>query len=283
MSSPDVSIMTAEECGSYFFLLQWSWLGGQDCTLPNDPARLAKLARVERVSDLVLGRFVKDEQGRLYNPRLKEEWLEALNRAESSRKANEARWGGNGAESGRNASGDAGGVRAESEAESKGNPKNNYINNNKHKNKKTTSQAQVVLQPASDEALNSASPETPNPGLSEAAGRVTAKLAEILRRENLKPATLNTWAQLAGRILEKHPEQEVLAVMQWALVDSDNMFWRGRVYSMKHFAHFFGTLKQQYEIRGAGTRRAAAVDPLAARAASLQTGHDFSAIAKGDL
>ena len=42
MSSPDVQLMTAEECGSFFFLLQWAWLGGDDCTLPNDPERFSQ-------------------------------------------------------------------------------------------------------------------------------------------------------------------------------------------------------------------------------------------------
>jgi hypothetical protein len=165
--------------------------------------------------------------------------------------------------------------------ESGGNPNNNNTKNNTKTNKiKTTSQAQVVAtSSASDEASDSASSSKPGPG--EAAIRVTAKLVEILRRENLKPATLKAWAEQAERILTKYAEPEVIAVMQWALVDSDNMFWRGRVYSMKHFANFFRTIHQQYGIRGAGTR--GAVDPLAARAASLSTGHDFTAIAKGDL
>jgi hypothetical protein len=44
MSSPDVELMTAEEIGSYFLLLQRAWLSGENCTLPNDPARLARLA-----------------------------------------------------------------------------------------------------------------------------------------------------------------------------------------------------------------------------------------------
>jgi Protein of unknown function (DUF1376) len=78
MSSPDVEIMTCEEVGSYFLLLQKSWLGGDDCTLPNDPARLAKLARVEKVSELVLSKFQVDKDGRLFNPRLMEEWKMAV-------------------------------------------------------------------------------------------------------------------------------------------------------------------------------------------------------------
>jgi hypothetical protein len=108
-------------------------------------------------------------------------------------------------------------------------------------------------------------------------------LVDILRRENLKPATLKAWAEQAERTLAKYPEPEVMAVMQWALVDSENMFWRGRVYSMKHFANSFNTIRQQYGIKDAGTRKAVAANPLAARAASLNDKHDFSSISKGDL
>ena len=274
MSSPDVEIMTCEEVGSYFLLLQKAWLGGENCTLPNDPERLAKLARVGKVSELVLSKFEKDKEGRLFNPRLMSEWKEALKRSKDSKKANSVRWDKN--------------IRPDSyrtptalPLESGGNPTNNNTKTHTNTNKKqVTRQAQVVaISSASDEASTSASPSKPGPG--EAAIRVTAKLAEILRRENLKPATLKAWAELAEGILTKNGEQDVMTVMQWALVDSDNMFWRGRVYSMKHFVNFFRSIQQQYEIKGAGTRGAA--DPLAQRAASLKTGHDFSAIAKGDL
>jgi hypothetical protein len=163
------------------------------------------------------------------------------------------------------------------------NTTNNNTNTHTNTHKiKTTSQAQVVaISSASDEASSSASPSKPVPG--EAAVRVTAKLVEILRRENLKPATLKAWAEQAERILTKHPEPEVIAVMQWALVDSDNMFWRGRVYSMKHFANLFSTIRQQHGIKDAGTRKAAVTNPLAARATSLNDKHDFTSIAKGDL
>jgi uncharacterized protein YdaU (DUF1376 family) len=92
MSSPDVTMMTAEEIGTYFLLLQCEWLGGQDCTLPNDPERLAKLTRVAKVSDIVLSKFQQDKDGRLFNPRLMEEWKQALNRSKDSIKANKIRW-----------------------------------------------------------------------------------------------------------------------------------------------------------------------------------------------
>jgi hypothetical protein len=51
---------------------------------------------------------------------------------------------------------------------------------------------------------------------------------------------------------------------------------------MKNFARCFNSmLKQMNQNTTAGTRTT--VDPLAARAASLSTGHDFSALAKGEL
>jgi uncharacterized protein YdaU (DUF1376 family) len=277
MSSPDVEIMTCEEVGSYFLLLQKAWLSGENCTLPNDPARLAKLARVEKVSDLVLSKFEKDEDGRLFNSRLKQEWDHAVKRSkDASKAAKKSHANGLRSHSGRTA------VELPAQSDSIA---TNYLkpttqNQKPNTNKTSPSQAQVVAaSSASDEASSSASPSKPVPG--EAAVRVTARLVEILRRENLKPATLKAWAEQAERILTKYPEPEVVAVMQWALLDSDNMFWRGRVYSMKHFANFFRTIHQQYGIRGAGTR--GATDPLAQRAASLKTGHDFSNMAKGDL
>jgi uncharacterized protein YdaU (DUF1376 family) len=277
MSSPDVEIMTCEEVGSYFLLLQKAWLGGEDCTLPNDPARLAKLARVEKVSDLVLSKFPVNSEGRLYNQRLKQEWDSAVKRSkDASKAAKKSHAVAVRSQSGRNAVAD--------QSQSGGTATNYLIPNTQdttpNTQKTSSSQAQVVADSsASNEARGSAS--SPKPGPGEAAVRVTAKLVELLHRENLKPATLKAWAELAERVLTKADEKTVMDVMQWALVDSDNMFWRGRVYSMKHFANSFNTIRQQYGLRGAGTRKAQ--DPLAARAASLQAGHDFSAMAKGDI
>jgi hypothetical protein len=51
--------------------------------------------------------------------------------------------------------------------------------------------------------------------------------------------------------------------------------------AMKNFSRCFKTMLKQMEQGTAGTRQA--IDPLAARAATLNTGHDFSAIAKGEL
>jgi uncharacterized protein YdaU (DUF1376 family) len=92
MSSPDVAMMTTEEIGSYFLLLQAAWLGGESCTLPNDLERLSKLARVNTLSEIVLSKFHKDKKGRLFNPRLRDEWEEALKRSEHGKNNATKRW-----------------------------------------------------------------------------------------------------------------------------------------------------------------------------------------------
>jgi len=67
-------------------------LGGESCTLPNDLERLAKLARVSTLSEIVLSKFHKDKKGRLFNPRLREEWEEALKRSEHGKSNATKRW-----------------------------------------------------------------------------------------------------------------------------------------------------------------------------------------------
>jgi uncharacterized protein YdaU (DUF1376 family) len=265
MSSPDVTMMTAEEIGTYFLLLQSAWLGGADCTLPNDPDRLAKLARVPVVSDIVLSKFQTDENGRLYNPRLLGEWNEALKRSKDGKNNAKKRWqdgmprhsGGNGTALARH---------------SQPNATNTNTNTNKNKNQNHEKHSSSS-QPASGEALPSAP--------SEPAGRVAQKLAAVLGRDNLKPATAQAWTAQAEGIVAEHGEQAALDVIQFALVDNSDGFWRGRIYAMKNFVRSFATMHSQMKRKTAGPRGAA--DPLAQRAASLQTGHDFSSMAKGDL
>ena len=273
MSSPDVMLMTAEECGSYFFLLQMAWLGGEDCTLPNDPARLARLGRVEKVSDLVLKQFEVDKEGRLFNVRLADEWKEALKRSKDAKNNAEKRWQ---EDMRRHSGGNAAALQGQSDANATNTNTNTQTKTNK---KPQTMQAQVEVSSASNEALGSAS--LPNPCPSEAAQRVAGKLAAILGRDNLKPGTKTAWAELAQALVDAHGEQKVVRVMQHHLVDSPNHFWRGRVMAMKNFSRCFNTMLNQMQQGTAGTR--ATIDPLAQRAASLQTGHDFSALAKGDL
>jgi len=106
-------------------------------------------------------------------------------------------------------------------------------------------------------------------------------LAKLLGRENLKPATITAWAQQVEPLLAHTDEQTLLAAMTWALTDSADGFWRGRVFAMKNFVKSFNAIHQQFK-RGQKSGKAA-VDPLADRAASLKTGHDFSYLAKGDL
>jgi uncharacterized protein YdaU (DUF1376 family) len=265
MSSPDVTMMTAEEIGTYFLLLQSAWLGGADCTLPNDPERLAKLARVSVVSDIVLSKFQTDENGRLYNPRLLGEWNEALKRSKDGKNNAKKRWqdgmprhsGGNGTAMPRHSQ-----------------PIATNTNTNTHTNKtKNHEKHASSSQPASDEALP--------PAPSEPAARVAQKLAAVLGRDNLKPTTAQAWAAQAEGIIAEHGEQAALDVIQFALVDNSDGFWRGRIYAMKNFVRSFSTMQSQMKRKVTEIRKKA--DPLAERAASLKTGHDFTAIAKGDL
>lgn len=264
MSSPDVYIMSAEECGSFFFLLQHAWLSGDDCTLPNDPARLAKLARVDTVADIVLKKFQLDEQGRLFNPRLSAEWNEALKRSKDGKKNASKRWDSSmPRHSRRNATALASQCQANA----------TNTNTNTHTNKEARTMQTHASVSEADASFSGLT--------SEPANRLGARLAQILGRNNLKPATVAAWTQQAESLLQDHDEKTILAVMQWALVDVKDGFWRGRIFAMKNFVRGFNAMLTQYK-RG-DQKPATATDTLAERAASLKTGHDFSAMAKGDL
>jgi uncharacterized protein YdaU (DUF1376 family) len=95
MKSLDVMAMSAEEVGAYILLLSESWLIGDECTLPDDPELLARLARVKRVSERVMKKFpVVDTQWgmRRRNEVLFTEWLATVSRSDSARKSVETRW-----------------------------------------------------------------------------------------------------------------------------------------------------------------------------------------------
>ncbi len=267
MSSPDVTMMTAEEIGSYFLLLQCAWLGGQDCTLPDDAERLAKLARVPKVSDIVLTKFLRDKDGRLYNQRLTAEWNQAVKRSKDARRAISSRWENN--------------LRPNDVGNTTVLRSNNDSNTTKTKTKtKTKTNKKLSEQPdteAGSPASGEASVSAPLP--SDSATRVAKRLAEVLRKTTLRPATVEKWAARAEGITAEHGEKTVLDVMEWALVNNADGFWRGRVFGVDTFARCFKTMLTQS--KSAVSRKMA--DPLAQRAASLQTGHDFSAIAKGEL
>src|SRR5580658_7014302 len=98
LADEDVAGMTAAEVGQYVLLLCAAWLGGNDATLPNDPRKLARLARATtgRVAPVVLGKFIPTEGGRLSNLLLSTEWKLACARAnvrsEKATKAATKRW-----------------------------------------------------------------------------------------------------------------------------------------------------------------------------------------------
>lgn len=87
LDSEDVQQMTAEEVGQYILLLCQAWKLHKDATLPNDERYLNRVARVEKISPIVMKKFshitveidgVKEH--RLRNKRLYEEWQKAMNR-----------------------------------------------------------------------------------------------------------------------------------------------------------------------------------------------------------
>jgi uncharacterized protein YdaU (DUF1376 family) len=98
LASEDVAAMTAAEVGQLVLLFCAAWLGGKDATLSNDPRTLARLARATtgRVSPVVMRKFISTAEGRLFNPRLLEEWKAACARAQvrhqKAQKAATKRW-----------------------------------------------------------------------------------------------------------------------------------------------------------------------------------------------
>lgn len=94
--SESVQVMSAEEVGQYLLLLVSAWLGAKDASLPDSPKLLAKMARVETVSDAVLDMFpvVETEHGkRRRNETLYEEWQAAVKRSEGAAQKARQRWG----------------------------------------------------------------------------------------------------------------------------------------------------------------------------------------------
>ena len=252
----------------YVELLCSSWsMGG---SLPNRPEHLWKYTLLtskeewDAVADEVLALF-KVVDGRLVNPRLAEEFRNQRDfvnsRIKGGKNASDKRWGNSSA----NSSADSSGVQKERRGEER-----------KGKEKLKTMQAHTEA-----ESLTNVSVPAPP---SEPARRVAQKLAEILGRTNLKPATVEAWANQAEGIVTAHSEQVALNVMQSTLVSNNDGFWRGRIYGMKNFVRCFNSMHEQATRKTAGTRKAAvATNPLAARAASLNDKHDFTSIAKGDL
>lgn len=92
LKSEDVELMTAEEVGQFVLLMCNAWLGGKAASLPNNPALLAKYARCERVSEVVMREWKEGRDGRLYNETLSEEWGAAVSRSAHGMRGAAARW-----------------------------------------------------------------------------------------------------------------------------------------------------------------------------------------------
>lgn len=94
--SEDVQVMSAEEVGQYLLLLVAAWLGGKDTSLPDNAVLLARMARVNKVSELVLAKFpvVETEYGpRRRNDTLYGEWKAANLRVQLGKENANKRWG----------------------------------------------------------------------------------------------------------------------------------------------------------------------------------------------
>lgn len=95
LNSDDVENMTAEEVGQYLLLLCYSFVKGKEASLPDDPGVLARYARVDKVSKLVMKKFpiVETEWGaRRRNETLYGEYLLTKKRSENGRNAVAQRW-----------------------------------------------------------------------------------------------------------------------------------------------------------------------------------------------
>lgn len=91
----DTTHLTTEEHGAYFLLMLAAWRQ-DDCGLPDDDKKLARIAGLTArkwtsISNTIRG-FWFTENGRIYQPRLLKEWRFACKKSEANRKAAEARW-----------------------------------------------------------------------------------------------------------------------------------------------------------------------------------------------
>ncbi len=264
--------------GVYIELLCSSWSNGG--SLPNRPEHIWKYtllnskAEWDAVATEVLAMF-KVVGDRLVNKRLAEEFqnqLDSVNsRIEGGKKSAKKRV--------RDASGQW--VNTNSDANSATSLAGDSVPKSvPEKEKRGEEKRGEEIKTVTTHATKSLVADAPTSALpSESATRVAEKLAAILGRYNLKAGTKTAWAEQVAGIVAEHGEQTVVAVMQFHLAESSDGFWRGRILGPKNLAKCFKSMLAQKQ-RVAGTSRAAA--PLA-RAASLKTGHDFSAMAKGDL
>ncbi len=98
MTSEDVQEMDACEVGQYCLLLFNAWMIAKDVTLPVEPEKLARYARVKEVSSSVLKKFpaVETQWGvRRRNTSQLEVWEAAKARTEAGKKGADSRWNKN--------------------------------------------------------------------------------------------------------------------------------------------------------------------------------------------
>jgi uncharacterized protein YdaU (DUF1376 family) len=269
---------------TYIELLCHSWLLGG--SLPYSPAHLWKYTLLQTpeewnaVADEVLALF-EVADGRLVNARLAEEYEESQRLADARIRGGKTtakkRWGSSvdsSATSPATRTANSSGVARREEKRTK--------QNKKASEPPSADSSSGLISSSEDSGKsgqeNGASPNPVPP--TEAGARIAQTLAEVLGRANLKPATLCAWAYQADVLLKNHPEDTITAVMRWALTDCSDGFWRAKILAMKIFVRCFKTMLSQYERRD---QKTGAADPVAARATSLRTGHDFSALAKGDF
>lgn len=91
----DTTHLTTEEHGAYLLLLMAAWRQ-EDCDLPDDDRKLARIAGLSRqkwaaVRGTIL-EFWTAENGRIYQPRLRRERVWVAQKSEASKKSAHARW-----------------------------------------------------------------------------------------------------------------------------------------------------------------------------------------------
>lgn len=224
---------SALEVGQYVLLLNHAWRDDHGCTLTNDPLKLARIARSESVSLVVMEKFKQDEDGRLYNERQQREWWDAVHRLEE--------WKDKSAAGGRASA--AKRKQRSTNREPKFQPNPNHF-------QATQTQPQTETRPEENVGgkeggspsspvcrdcrsghpcwRHKVKPEKPKPVLSPEAQRLISGLAVVLNQD-----PQSSWDEYAPKILSVSDNvDELLEVACLAVQDK---FWTERLTGMKQF------------------------------------------------
>lgn len=91
----DTTHLTTEEHGAYLLLMMAAWRQ-PDCALPNDDAKLARIAGLSRKKWTALKAVILDfwtvENGRIFQARLRREHAWVVQKGRTSSKSAQARW-----------------------------------------------------------------------------------------------------------------------------------------------------------------------------------------------